>query len=196
MLFPLLLSPVLVPVGGVPLLDPPLLPRDEEEDTVRITGGTSADGAGTARQKSSLPSQRFLRSARSFSSRFRSKAERYRSYDSRKFLSTRPEKISSPRGLEAGGIEGMGRDADGDLDRLRVGEGERERGTWDDEDKAFELSSGRGKKKDSGLKDILDRSGSLRTLKYMLNDLRARFACGTYLGGKFLSSAINIEEIS
>jgi len=74
----------------------------------------------------------------------------------------------------------MGSEADGDLDGLRVGEGGRGRATWDEEDE-FKWSSGRGKKKDSGLKDILDRSGGLRTLKYMLNDLSARFACGTYL---------------
>ena len=126
-LFPLLFGPVVV--GGVPLLDPALLPRDEEEDTVRVTGGTGVEGAGTSRQKSSLLSQRFPRSERSFSSRFRSKAERYRSYDSRKFLSTRAEKMSSPRGLVAGGIEGMGREVEEDLDGLRVGEGERERAT-------------------------------------------------------------------
>jgi hypothetical protein len=125
----LLLGPPVV-VGGVPLLDPTLLPRDEEEDTVRVTDGTSVGGAGTSRQKSSLPSQRCPpRSERSLSSRFRSKAERYRSYDSRKFLSTRAEKMSSPRGLVAGGIEGMGREEEEDGEGLRVGEGERERVT-------------------------------------------------------------------
>jgi hypothetical protein len=31
------------------------------------------------------------------------------------------------------------------------------------------------------LKENLDRSGGLRTLRYILNDLSARFACGTYL---------------
>jgi hypothetical protein len=72
---PLPLGPAVV--GGVPLLDPPLLlPRDDdEEDTVRITGASRA-GGGVFRQKNSLASQRLLRSARSFSSRLRSKAER------------------------------------------------------------------------------------------------------------------------
>lgn len=75
----------------------------------------------------------------------------------------------------------MGRDVEDDLDRLRVGEGERERLGWDDDDDAFERPLGRGKKKESGLNEILDRSGGFRMLKYMLNDLSARLACGTYL---------------
>jgi hypothetical protein len=66
-------------VGGVPLLDPPLFPREDDEDVARIAGATSPEGAGVSRQKNSLPSQRFLRSARNFSDRFRSKVPRYRS---------------------------------------------------------------------------------------------------------------------
>jgi hypothetical protein len=88
-------------------------------------------------------------------------------------------------------MEGMGRDVGGDLEGLRAGEGERERDGWDDDgDDAFEWSSGRGKKKESGLKVIFDRSGGFRTLKYMLNDLSARFACGTYLVGKLVVATI------
>jgi hypothetical protein len=71
--------PALRVVGGVPLLDPPLFPREDDEDMARMAGATSPEGAGISRQKNSLPSQRFLRSACSFSSRFRSKAARYRS---------------------------------------------------------------------------------------------------------------------
>jgi hypothetical protein len=42
-------------------------------------------------------------------------------------------------------------------------------------------SVGRGKKKESGFRWILDRSDGLRTLRYILKDRSARFACGTYL---------------
>jgi len=84
MMIPSALPPPLPPapkvVGGVPLLDPLTpFPRDEDEHTVRIAGDTSPEEAGDSRQKNSLLSQRFLRSARSFSSRLRSKAARYRS---------------------------------------------------------------------------------------------------------------------
>ena len=84
----------------------------------------------------------------------------------------------------------MGREVEGDLDGLRVGE--RERAGWDD---VVGCSSGRGKKKESGLKENLDRSGGLRTLRYILNDLSARFACGTYLVGKFFRQLDNCDGI-
>ena len=37
-------------------------------------------------------------------------------------------------------------------------------------------SSGRGKKKDIGFRENLDRKGGLRTLRYMLKDRNALFA--------------------
>jgi hypothetical protein len=82
----------------------------------------------------------------------------------------------------AGGIGGIGREGKNGLDGLRDRERERERAGWGGDGDASECSSGRGKKKESGLKENLDRSGGLRTLRYILNDLSARFACGTYLG--------------
>ena len=126
-------------VGGVPLLD--LVPfTDETRVGVKapepVFGGV---GVGARSQNNNLPYHFLWRSLYSFTSRFLSNAERYRSYDSRKFLSMRDENMSSPRGLAAGGMGGMGRVVDVERSRL-VNEGE---GVWDG-------STGRAKKKDSG----------------------------------------------
>ena len=83
-------------------------------------------GAGVrARSRNNnLPYHFLWRSLYSFTSRFLSNAEWYRSYDSRKFLSMRDENMSSPRGLAAGGMREMGRVVHSRL----VNEGE---GGWD-----------------------------------------------------------------
>ena len=39
--------------------------------------------------------------------------------------------------------------------------------------------SGREKRRDIGFRENLDRKGGLRTLRYMLKDRNALFACGT-----------------
>ena len=42
-------------------------------------------------------------------------------------------------------------------------------------------SDGREKKNERGLRRSVERKGGLRTFRYILNDLKALFACGTYL---------------
>ena len=42
-------------------------------------------------------------------------------------------------------------------------------------------SGGREKKNERGLRRSVERKGGLRTFRYILNDLKALFACGTYL---------------
>src|SRR5271156_3180637 len=76
-------------IGGVPLLDPVPL-TDETRVGVKAPEPTPAEaGLGGRSQNNNLPYHFLWRSMYSFSSRFLSKAERYRSYDSRKFLSMR-----------------------------------------------------------------------------------------------------------
>lgn len=129
-------------IGGVPLLDPVPF-TDETRVGVKAPEPTPVQaGLGGRSQNNKWPYHFLCRSVYSFSSRFLSNAERYRSYDSRKFLSMREENISSPRGLAAGGICGMGRAADVERCRLCEG-GEGERGALCD-------STGRGKKKGNG----------------------------------------------
>lgn len=92
-------------------------------------------------------------------------------------MSTRDEKMSSPRGFAAGGIGAIGREIDADLARgLAVCVGDIDR-----DEVAIVGSLGLGKKKESGFHANLDAKGGLRTLRYMLNERRARFAWGTYL---------------
>ena len=132
----------------MPLLEP--RPR-EDVDAVLEGGGlgpvTVGDGVGARSQNISFPYHVFFRTAYSFSSRFLSKIDRYRSYDSRKLLSTREENISSPRGFVAGGIVFMGRVVDADLDLFFVGDGDRDVDLAVDD---VEGSFGRGKKKERG----------------------------------------------
>lgn len=134
--------PELLGVGGVPLLDPVPF-EDETRVGVKAPEPAFAEtGLGARSQINNLPYHFLRRSLSSLSSRLLSYAERYRSYESRKFLSMREENISSPRGLAAGGMGGMGRMVDVERGRLfDEGEGER---VW------FDDSTGRGKKKDSG----------------------------------------------
>ena len=74
--------------------------------------------------------------------------------------------MSSPRGLAAGGIGAMGTD----VPRSVGDEGDdRVMDRPDD-------SGGRGKKRANGLRENLDRRGSLRTLRYMFKDRNALFA--------------------
>jgi len=42
-------------------------------------------------------------------------------------------------------------------------------------------SGGREKKNERGLRRSVERKDGLRTFRYILNDLKALFACGTYL---------------
>ena len=81
--------------------------------------------------------------------------------------------MSSPRGLEVGGIGGMGTEVPR-FGRLS-GEGER-RGR--DITSSGEL---RCERYDSGFVNKLTRNGRCRTFKCMLKLRRARLACGTYL---------------
>jgi hypothetical protein len=151
--------------GGVPLLDP--RPRDDD-DAVRDGGGCGRSpvvGVGGCSQNINLPYHVFFHSVYSLSSLLLSNADRYLSYDSRNAFSTREEKISSPRGFFAGGMGGMVRVVDADLDLVPGGEGDREL------DKIGE-SLGLGKKKESGFH--LDRRGGF-TFRYMLNERSARF---------------------
>ena len=101
--------PPLPGVGGVPLLDPF---TDETRVGVKAPEPVFVAGVGARSQNNNLPYHFLCRSLYSFTSRFLSNAERYRSYDSRKFLSMRDENISSPRGLAAGGMGEIGRVAD------------------------------------------------------------------------------------
>lgn len=132
--------------GGVPLLDPRL--RDDV-DAVRDggvgCGRSPVVGVGGRSQNINLPHHVFFHSEYSFSSRFLSNADRYLSYESRKHLSIREEKISSPRGFFAGGMVGIVRVVDADLDLVPGDDGKRVT------DEVGE-SLGLGKKKESGLK--------------------------------------------
>jgi hypothetical protein len=96
-------------VGGVPLLDLVSFTDETREAPEPVFVGA---GVGARSQNNNLPYHFLWRSLYSFTSRFLSNADRYRSYDSRKFLSIRDENMSSPRGLAAGGMGGMGRVAD------------------------------------------------------------------------------------
>jgi len=58
-------------------------------------------------QRAILPQVDMEASASAFSFLLLSKASLYRSYDSRKFLSTREVKMSSPRGFVDGGMGGI-----------------------------------------------------------------------------------------
>lgn len=91
-------------IGGVPLLDiggvGNILPFSPPVPTVLLLVGVSPP---RFRQTFHHPALSFL----SFSSRLLSNADLYRSYPSLKPLSTLEENISSPRGFEDGGIEGM-----------------------------------------------------------------------------------------
>lgn len=119
--------------------------------------------------------------SRSRSSRFRSNALRYRSYDSRNERSTRDENISSPRGLLDGGIGEIGTD-ELRLD-MRMGEGARRRltsGVVGDEGREGD-GEVRGKRNENGLKGNFERRGGCLTFKYIFRFRRAWFACGTYL---------------
>ena len=110
-------------VGGVPLLD--LEPfTDETRVGVKAPEPAGGAGVGARSQNNNLPYHFLWRSLYTFTSRFLSNAEWYRSYDSRKFLSMRDENMSSPRGLAAGGMGEMGRVVRSRL----VNEGE---GGWD-----------------------------------------------------------------
>ena len=106
--------PPLPGVGGVPLLDPF---KDETRVGVKAPEPVLGAGVGARSQNNNLPYHFFCRSLYSLTSRFLSNADRYRSYDSRKFLSMRDENMSSPRGLAAGGMGGMGRAADAERSR-------------------------------------------------------------------------------
>lgn len=89
--------------------------------------------------------------------------------------------MSSPRGLEAGGMGGMGTE---EKRRLLPGEGEglRLRGKCGEVGEMGEVGGGgRAKRNAKGLKGSLERRGGWRMLRYMLKLRRARFACGTYL---------------
>lgn len=97
----------------------------------------------------------------SFSTRRRSNLALYFSYDSRKFRSTRDEKMSSPRGLFAGGMGAIGTLAPLFRRRsglvVRVGDGV-----------ANEGSGVPLRNNDKGFKVIRDRRGLCRTFRYML----------------------------
>jgi hypothetical protein len=80
--------------------------------------------------------------------------------------------MSSPRGLDVGGIGAMGRDVDPRDILSEVGDALRER---------LMGEVGRENRNDRGLKGTFDRRGARRTFRYMLNDLSALLACGTYL---------------
>lgn len=92
--------------------------------------------------------------------------------------------MSSPRGLVAGGIVGIGRVAEGERERI-VGGGDEERGevACEPDFGGGRSFSGRGKSNESGLSINLnfERRGGLRTFRYMLKERKARLACGTYL---------------
>jgi hypothetical protein len=60
-----------------------------------------------------------------------------------------------------------------------------ERGEEGEGEMSIEGGRGRGRKRrEKGLRNegMLERRGGLRTLRYMLKERRALFACGTYLG--------------
>jgi hypothetical protein len=85
--------------------------------------------------------------------------------------------MSSPRGVDAGGMGAIGTGIASEVfgsvfEALSGGEGDAERTA---------KGGGRGKKKEKGLKMNLKRRGGLRRFRYMLKDRRALFACGTYL---------------
>lgn len=123
-------------VGGVLLLDPVAF-----KDETRV-GVKAPEPVGGRSQNNNLPYHFLWRSLYSFTSRFLSKAERYRSYESRKFLSMRDENISSPRGLVVGGMGGMGRVVDVEPGRF----GDEGEGGPD----VIDGSTGRGKKNSRG----------------------------------------------
>ena len=85
--------------------------------------------------------------------------------------------MSSPRGFVAGGMVGIGRAAEGERERIGGVAGVPVVFSWG---RSF---SGRGKRSESGLSRNLnfERKGGLRTLRYILNERRALFVCGTYL---------------
>ena len=88
--------------------------------------------------------------------------------------------MSSPRGLEVGGIGDIGTE---EL-RLesRVGEGDRARGEGDVGDGGRDGDGEvRGNRNEKRLNGSLDCSGGCRTFRYILKLRSARFACGTYL---------------
>ena len=111
--------------------------------------------------------------------------------------------MSSPRGLLDGGIGCIGTvvvpnwgDGGGAGRRLSGEEllpgglgdvGEEERG-------GLGVSSGRGKKKESGFRGNFERSGGLRTLRRMLNERSARLACGTYLRNAVISTRVSSTQ--
>jgi hypothetical protein len=79
--------------------------------------------------------------------------------------------MSSPRGLVVGGMGGIVVVVVLVVGAVRVGE-----------DGGGDCGSdGREKKNERGLRRSVERKGGLRTFKYILNDLKALFACGTYL---------------
>ncbi len=88
--------------------------------------------------------------------------------------------MSSPRGLEAGGIGAMGTEELRLLELAEDGDGLRLRGEWGEMGEVG--GDGRAKRNAKGLKGSLERRGGCRMLRYMLKLRRARFACGTYLG--------------
>lgn len=64
----------------------------------------------------------------------------------------------------------IGIDVEDEVSEVREGDGGRE---------VSGCASGRGKRKERNLKGSLDDSGGFRTLRYMLRERNARFACGT-----------------
>lgn len=77
--------------------------------------------------------------------------------------------------MDAGGSEAIGRVVEGERAREPEGEGDRVVG------EVGVCSGGRGKKKLIGFQANWDRNGGFRTLRTILNDLKARLAWGTYL---------------
>jgi hypothetical protein len=121
-------------IGVPPGVDPlPLAPLTLPLGTMPLAGVLAVAGAmgGLGRRVNhNQPHQVFLIASLSLSSLFLSNADRYRSYDSLNAGCTREEKISSPRGLLAGGMGVMGMDVEVDVDELealdRVGDEGRE----------------------------------------------------------------------
>lgn len=160
-----------MPSIGVTLRDGPLEPvgvlLDASLSRLKSRRATFPPALPSA-QCRNLPHEDSEASASAFSDRLFSNASRYRSYDSRKCLSTREVNINSPRGLVDGGIGGIV------VVRLLVPRGEpsglpRVMGSTGGELSGLAL----GRMRLSGQGAL---GGGVRTLRYMLNDRSALLA--------------------
>lgn len=94
--------------------------------------------------------------------------------------------MSSPRGLDAGGMGDIGV---GLLTELLDGEGGDRARVWvGDSGGLCGVSNQLYRyRRGSNIQGIVSLNGGFRTFRYMLNDLSALFACGTYLRARLIS---------